>query len=133
MSEKERVLKMVEEGKINAVEALKLLEALGDQIKESKETFGEVVRVRKEEDFVERGKFLRIKITSNAENLNFTIPLALVSMGLNMANQFGVDVNKVEGLKQVNFDEIIKQIEEGAMGKIVDIKTETESIEIFIE
>ncbi len=124
---------MVEEGKINAVEALKLLEALGDQIKESKETFGEVVRVRKEEDFVERGKFLRIKITSNSENLNFTIPLALVSMGLNMANQFGVDVNKVEGLKQVNFDEIIKQIEEGAMGKIVDIKTETESIEIFIE
>lgn len=133
MNEKERVLKMVEEGKINAVEALKLLEALGDQIKEKKETFGEVVRVRKEEEYVERGKFLRIKITSNEENLNFTIPLALVSMGLNMANQFGVDVNKVEGFKQVNFDEIINQIEEGAMGKIVDIQTETESIEIFIE
>ncbi len=90
MNEKERVLKMVEEGKINAVEALKLLEALGN----SNETFGEVVRVRKEED-VEKGRFLRIKITSNEENLNFTIPLGLVSMGINMVNQFGVDINKV--------------------------------------
>ncbi len=128
MNEKERVLKMVEEGKINAVEALKLLEALGN----SNETFGEVVRVRKEED-VEKGRFLRIKITSNEENLNFTIPLGLVSMGINMVNQFGVDINKVEGFKQVNFEEVIKQIEKGAMGKIIDIKTENESIEIFIE
>ncbi len=128
MNEKERVLKMVEEGKINAVEALKLLEALGN----SNETFGEVVRVRKEE-YVEKGRFLRIKITSNEENLNFTIPLGLVSMGINMVNQFGVDINKVEGFKQVNFEEVIKQIEKGAMGKIIDIKTENESIEIFIE
>ncbi len=107
MRKEERVLKMVEEGKINAVEALKLLEALGSQMNSSKESFGEVVRVSKEED-VEKGRFLRIKITSNEENLNFTVPLTLVGMGLNMVNQFGVDVNKIEGFKQVNFAEIIQ-------------------------
>lgn len=128
MNEKERVLKMVEEGKLNAIEALKLLEALGKNASSS--TPHDIVPVETKD---EKAKFLRIKVTSNKDNLNFTIPIALVSMGLGMVNSLGVDISEVKGFSKVNFSEILEQIEKGAKGKIFDLQTENESIEIFIE
>jgi len=118
--EKMRILKMLEEGKINAEEAAKLLEALESTQKE------EAPQTRF------KGRWFRIRVTdlhSGRQKVNVNIPLSLVNLGFSLGARFSP---KIEG---ISLEEIWEEIKAGAQGKIVDVEDEEdgERVEIYVE
>ena len=120
--EKMMILKMLQEGKITAEEAAKLLESI------------EPGREKVEEDKVggEKGKFFRVKITdtdSGKSRANIRIPLSV----LGAATKFGANfVPDIEGLDN---QELSSAIRRGEVGKIIDVYDDEdgEHVEVFIE
>ena len=116
--EKLRILKMVEERKITAEEAARLLEAL-----ESSGT---------PEHPASPGRMLRIRVTdlrTGKSRVNVSIPLKLVNIGLSLGARFSP---KIEGL---DWDELWQTIKSGAQGKLADVEDleEGERVEIFVD
>lgn len=123
MNEKLKILEMVEKGKITAEEGGKLLEAI--------ETKKEVITNL---DKIHSAKWLRVKVYDVEDKIkvNVNIPLALVETGIKIGMAYDKDLK--EHLRDIDFDEIIKAVKEGAEGKIVDIETDKgEKIEIYVE
>lgn len=121
--EKMMILKMLQDGKISAKEAAKLLESLDSGEKEGK---------KKKEHANRRGKFIRVKVTdtkTGKSRANIRVPINL----LRVANKFGGKFNlDIDG---VTIDEIQASINDGNLGKIVDVydDEEGEHVEVFIE
>ena len=121
--EKMMILKMLQNGKISAKEAAKLLESLDSGEKEGK---------KKKEHANRRGKFIRVKVTdtkTGKSRANRRVPINL----LRVANKFGGKFNlDIDG---VTIDEIQASISDGNLGKIVDVydDEEGEHVEVFIE
>ncbi len=126
MSEEKRIiLEMLKEGKISVEEAEQLLEKANPD-----ETIEGKPKVKKPNS----KKFLRVRITEdNNVKANVNIPIALAEVGLNLIPK---DKLKVDG-KQINMDEILKLIEEGTEGELVNIDAEDEGknykVNIFID
>ena len=131
-----RILKMVEEGKIDSEKAAQLIEALKG---ESKET------VTLEKSPINSGKtnskfkikMLRIKVRSKENDIvNINLPLAFVS---GMIKTFGRIPNvNVNGMNDVDMEAmtqtILEAIDGGIGGKIVDIQTgDGDVVEVVIE
>ena len=118
-----RILKMVEEKKISAEEASKLLEALERS-------------TGKEETSEEKsGKKLRIKVFEgdlSKPKVNVNIPLTIIKFIGNLVPDRVI--TKLDEHK-VSFDQILEMVEKGEVGKIVEIedKEENERVEIYIE
>lgn len=118
-----RILKMVEEKKISAEEASKLLEAL-------ERSTGE------EETSEEKsGKKLRIKVFEgdlSKPKVNVNIPLTIVKF---IGNLVPDRVKTKLDEHKVSFDQIMEMVEKGEVGKIVEVedKEENERVEIYIE
>jgi len=119
--ERIRILRMIQEGKINAEEGAKLLSALRES--------------RKEERTIHppgRGSrgMLRVRVTdmvTGKAKVSVNLPLGLVDAGMSIASQYAPDVD---------FSEIAAAIRAGQMeGKIVDVIDEEdgEHIEVFID
>ena len=141
MKEKQKILKMIEEGKITAIEGLKLLE----QIEEFKPN--ESLTVDENEIIVtnnnfnknensnskgEKAKFLRVKVDeTNGDKVNIKIPLFLLKFGSKFIKK------KVESCSEeannIDFDMILKQIDNGFKGLIVEINTDKELVQLIIE
>ena len=121
--EKMMILKMLEDGKISAKEAAKLLESLDSGEKEGK---------KKKEHQGHQAKFVRVKVTdtdSGKSRANIRVPINL----LRVANKFGANLNfDIDG---VTVDEIQASIIDGVVGRIVDVydEEEGEHVEVFIE
>ncbi|OGT30023.1 MAG: hypothetical protein A3E87_09840 [Gammaproteobacteria bacterium RIFCSPHIGHO2_12_FULL_35_23] len=116
--EKKLILEMVKEGKISVDEAEKLLES-------TKQTHDEALPVKS----INR-KFLRIIVVEeNNTKVNINIPLALAEVGLKLIPK---DKLKVEG-KQIDVNEILKLIQEGNEGNLVNIETTNEGKEIKVK
>lgn len=118
--ERLKILRMIDEGKINAEEGAKLLAALGESRKTSRKSSL-------------RGggsaRWLKIKVTdtiTGRAKAIVNLPLGLVDAGLNIASQYAPGVA---------FDELVEAINAGAEGKIIDVLDEEdgEHVEIFIE
>lgn len=77
MSEKQKILEMIEKGQITAAEGMELLEALGNTNAGDTTKLNEVVYVNNKRNY----KFLRIKVTSDNKtvNVNVNIPLRLLT------------------------------------------------------
>ncbi len=115
--EKMKILKMLEEGKINAEDAMKLLAAL--------EQGGEEPR---------KGKKLRIRVTdrqTSKPEVNLTIPLGLAKVvaklippktKAKLLREEGLDVNT-----------LISQLTSENIGKVIDVESEDKHVEISIE
>jgi DUF4097 and DUF4098 domain-containing protein YvlB len=115
MEEKVRILKMVEEGKIKAEEALKLLEAL--------ETPSEIKK---------RGKLLKIRVEEPEKTkVNITLPLGLLKIAKKfIPKEAKATINE----RDVDLDEIFKAVEEGLIGDIIDIEDEDGTVvKIWVE
>ncbi len=132
-----RILKMVEEGKIDSEKAMQLIEAIKGESKElinlSKSSSNEYSHSKSNIN----GKMLRIKIRSNDnDNVNINLPLKFVS---GMIKTFGKIPNvNVSGMGDVDMDSmtqtILEAIDGGMDGKIVDIKSgDGDIVEIVIE
>lgn len=120
--ERMRILRMIQEGKINAEEGAKLLAALRESRKE--------VRLPAQPSRGAGKGMLRVRVTdmvTGKAKVSVNLPLGLVDAGMSIASQYAPDVN---------FSEIAEAIRAGQMeGKIVDVIDEEdgEHIEVFID
>lgn len=118
--ERMRILKMLEERKISAEEAAKLLEALEEPVQE---------RPRAKEG---AAKWFRVRVTdtkTGKQKVNVNIPLGLAKMGLGIAAQ-------VRGhAAGIDFDEVFSTIEGGLQGQVIDVEDEVkgERTEIYVD
>lgn len=124
--EKMMILKMLQEGKISAEEAAKLLESLesGGKKKDEKKQTDEP---RKGE-----GKFFRVSITDTVtgrSRANIRMPLSVMGIGMKFGAHFAPQIDGVES------DQLMEAIRNGQVGKIIDVfdDDDGEHVEIFIE
>ncbi len=120
--EKIRILKMVEERKINKTKAMEKLNAL---------------EMNQEENIPEKGaKWLKVKVKTmdDKPKVNVKIPLSLANIGLKIAKTFNPKL-KGSGLEQINIEEIINHVKDGAEGKIVDVEDEENQtkVKVYVE
>jgi len=119
--ERMRILRMIQEEKINAEEGAKLLAALRESRKDE--------RIIHSSGRVNRG-MLRVRVTdmvTGKAKVSVNLPLGLVDAGMSIASQYAPDID---------FSEIASAIRAGQMeGKIVDVIDEEdgEHIEVFID
>jgi hypothetical protein len=118
---KERILQMVKEGIIDVEEGLKLLEALTEEKVEIKKTQQEK-------------KMLRVKVDSkDGDVIRVNVPISLIKAGANLANQIKIDGQPLD-TKGVDVDLIMKAIEEGMTGEIVDVQSaDGDVIKVFVD
>jgi hypothetical protein len=120
--EKIQILEMVEEGKITVAEATELLAALESN----------------EEEIVPRKdvKWLKVRVYTldDQPKVNVNIPISLVDVGLKLAKKYDPKF-KDSGLDNIDLDEILDAIKNGAEGKIVDIIDDEEQtkIKVYVE
>ena len=115
-SEKLQILKMVQEGKVRADEAEKLLQALEQQ--------------GGQKGPGTKAKWLRIRVQETDKNLvNINLPLALVDVALNMGLKFA----SPEQLAGIDIPGLVEAIKQGATGKIVEVQSEEVTVEITVE
>ena len=125
--EKFLILKMLQEGKINAEEAANLLDALNSG-KEAKKQGGKT----EEKDSGKPGRWLRVVVTETStgkSRANIRIPLGVINAGMKMGAHFTPMVHGVYN------DEISKAIQAGLTGQILDVfdDEDGEHVEVFIE
>jgi hypothetical protein len=125
--EVKQILKMVEEGRITAEEAEKLIDVLkpddGD---------GTTLISSTDDDY---GKFLRIKVVENGnDKVNVNVPLSLVEVGIKLATQLGAEYEpKLQALKDIDFNEILNSIQNGAQGKLVEVEDNGTYVTITVD
>lgn len=119
--ERMNILRMLEEGKVTADEAITLLRALDREAKmPPRATPGEDKR------------FLRIHVSdlsSGKAKVNITIPIGLVGVGLRIAERFA------PGFEGIETQELEELLTGGVTGKIVEVvdEEENERVEISVE
>jgi hypothetical protein len=126
-NEKLKIMKMVQEGKITAEEAITLLDALGSQARKAPaQDINPPVRSG------EPGRWFRVKITDSVSGklrTNIRLPLSLVGAGLKMGARFspemeGIDINAI--------NEALRKGETGLLVDVID-DDDQEHVEIYIE
>ena len=126
MSEEKRmILQMIKDGKISIEEAEELLEKANPN-----ESSDSNVRSKKPNS----KKFLRVRVTEEDKvKANVNIPIALAEVGLNLIPKGKLVVDG----KQINMDQILKLIEEGTEGELVNIDSQDNGknykVNIFID
>jgi DUF4097 and DUF4098 domain-containing protein YvlB len=117
MSERQRILKLLEEKKITADEASRLLDALG------------------EESGSGRAKFLKVKVfdrSSSEPKVNVTLPVSIVRWGM----QFVPDEAREKmNERNIDFDRITDALEHDFIGKLIEVEGEKdhERVEVYLE
>ncbi|HLJ36124.1 MAG TPA: hypothetical protein VKU38_20870 [Ktedonobacteraceae bacterium] len=123
IEERNRILRLVESGQVSATEAAQLLDTLEDEY----DRFGQSPeRVR--------SRTVRVRVTSlpnNRQKLNFnvTLPVGLLKIGLSIGSRLAPQLS-TSGL-----DDVLRAIERGATGRLLDIQDleEGQRVEIFAE
>ncbi len=117
-----RILKMVEEGKIDADKATELIEALNVQTESNPM-----------EALPNIDKMLKVRVISSTEdNVNINIPIKFLKSIGNAVNNIKIPgVSEQEG---IDIKMIMEAIDSGLDGKIVDVKSSNgDVVEIAIE
>lgn len=118
--ERMKILNMIQEGTISAEEGMKLLDAL--------EESADLPAVPKDKS---DSKWVKIIVVEEGEKkVNVTIPVNLVKLGLGIGMKYSGDT---KGLENLDLDEIIRQIEEGTEGKIVEVVDGDTRVEVYVE
>ena len=115
-----RIMKMVEEGKINAEKGSELIEALnGSKLPEKL-----IVNNSNE------GMMLKVKSSTN-DNVNIKLPINFIKGVLGSVGKLPMNVKGMEG---IDIDMLIQAIDSGLTGKIVDVQTGNgDIVEVVIE
>ncbi len=117
--ERMRILKMLEEGKINAEDAAKLLASVETGPPGSSGGAGR--------------KMLRVRVMGDdkdVKKVNVNLPLELIEMGLQFVPKEAREKMREKGIE---LEAIIKMIESGAEGKLVEVDADGKQIIIAIE
>jgi hypothetical protein len=116
--ERLQILKMIEGGQITAEEGAKLLQAL-------EEPSG--AETRREG----APRWFRVRVTdlnTGKNKVNINLPIKLLDVGAKVGAKFAAPAD-------LDIEEIVMAIKEGAEGKIVDVEDieEGERVEVFVE
>ena len=119
--ERIKILKMLEEGKLSAEEATRLLQALAR---------GKVDRRAARPEG--KARWLRVRVTDlsgEKTSVNVTLPIGLVNVGLKLGAQFIPDMEELD-LQKIN-----EALEQGLTGKVAEVVDEAEGqrVEIYVE
>ncbi len=129
VEERIRILTMVQDGKITAEEAARLIEAVdgvsqaGNEVKQGSKSKAPV-------DL--SGRWFHVRIT-NAVNgktrVNVRLPVGLVNAGMKMGARFSPEIEKLD------MDQLLQFINSGEKGQIVEIfdQEDGDHVEVFIE
>lgn len=120
--ERMKILRMLEEGKLTAEEASRLLKALAHGKPEP----------RAASSGGEPARWMRVRVTDldgEHTSVNVNLPIGLVNVGLRLGAQFIPDV------EEIDLQEISEALKAGITGKIVDVVDEAEGqrVEIYVE
>ena len=118
--ERLRILKLIESGQVSAEEGGQLIEALAENQERDRPRGAVQPRV------------LRVRVTdvsSRRQKINVTIPVSLVGIGLKLGAKLA------RRMESANADQIMRAIEDGALGRIFEMQDldEGERVEIFVE
>jgi hypothetical protein len=116
--ERNRVLYMVESGKLTAAQAAQLLDTLDLERSPSREQ--------------SRNRTARVRVTNlatNRQKVNVTIPVSLIQVGLRLGTRLAPQVSGSA------LEDLLRAIEGGATGRLLDLQDleEGERVEIFAE
>lgn len=126
--EKMQILKMIEEGKITADEGMQLLQAVEPEGEEKNLQLAQT----NGQSSGSNPRRLRVRVEKDGkETVNIKIPLSLVNVGLKIGKKFSPDLQ--ESMGNVDMDEIVRMIQEGAEGRLVEVDDGDEHVEIFVE
>jgi len=119
-----RILKMLEEGKIDSEKAGELINALKE--KENNES----ATVQNHE------KMLKVNVlTAQGKKVNINLPVKFVKSSLKAFGKIPLNINlNGDAERNINIQDITNAIESEIEGKILDLKTDSgETIEVVIE
>lgn len=121
--ERLKILKMVQEGKLSADQAVELLEMLDKS---------DNVAAAKSSNVNLAGRWLRVRVTdtnTGKVRVNVRLPLSVVSSGIKMGMKFAP---QVEGL---DVNQLMEVIQSGEQGQIVDVVDEEdgEHVEVYVD
>jgi hypothetical protein len=91
--------------------------------------------VAQDQEPEQKAKSLRVKVVDNTKDgrpaVNIKLPIAVVKWGMKMAQAFSPEVKAAN----LDWDSITAMIQEGALGKIVDVEDEAEhkTVEVWVE
>jgi hypothetical protein len=117
MNERQRILKLLEDKKITADEASRLLDALGD------------------EGGGGRAKFLKVKVFEKCcdePKVNVTLPIAVVRWGMQFVpGEARAKMNE----RHIDFDRITEALEHDFVGKLIEVEGDEdhERVEVYLE
>jgi hypothetical protein len=117
MNERQRILRLLEDKKITADEASRLLDALG------------------EEGGTGSAKLLKVKVydrSTGKARVNVTLPISIVRWGM----QFVPDEARAKlDEHNIDFDRITDALEHDFLGKLVEVDNdkENERVEVYLE
>jgi hypothetical protein len=117
-SERNRILYMIESGKLTAAEAAQLLDTLELELERPRaQSRNRTARVRV------------TNLTSNRQKVNVTIPVSLIQVGLRLGTRLAPQVSGSA------LEDLLRAIEGGATGRLLDLQDleEGERVEIFAE
>lgn len=127
--ERMRILKMLEEGKINAAQAADLLKAI-----DPTETNGKgPEQAEGDPAAAKKGKWLVVKVTdtlTGKKRVNVRVPMALVRGASKFAGKAG-KLN-LGGVEIENLDELLNAGLEGVIADVTD-EEDNEHVEVFVE
>ncbi len=88
-----------------------------------------------EQELKQKPRTLRVRVVDTAKDgepvVNIRMPIRVVKFGMKMARTFSPQMNEVD----VDWDAIAAAIEDGEIGKIVDVEDEAEkkTVEVWVE
>ena len=120
VEERMKILKMIEEGKVNAEEGAKLLSALTS----ANRPLGALS--------ASGAKWLRVRVTdiqSGRSKATVQIPISLMEAGMKIGAHFAPEIDGV------NMDQLMEALRTGVTGKIIDVTDDEdgEHVEIYVE
>ncbi|GBF33650.1 hypothetical protein DCCM_2756 [Desulfocucumis palustris] len=115
-----KVLKMLEEGKIDAQKAGELI--------------GVLYASKNDVPADNLDKMLKIRVNSqNGDNVNINIPVKFIRT-IGSAIKRIPKIEGIEGMEDIDIQAILQAVSDGLDGKIVDVKSEKgDNVEILVE
>jgi len=117
-----KILKMIENGTINAEDGMKLLDAISGSDKKKQTTTKKNL------------KSIRIYVEDERRNnpVDIKLPFGVFKAGIKIGEKFSPDLQGV--MEEIDYDEILSAIDEGATGEIMNVKThDGHTIKIYFE
>jgi hypothetical protein len=131
--ERMRILKMIQDGKINAEEGAHLIQALDTQKPPSTGGAGGKTALTQDgRGGAKSARWFRVRVTdtnTGKTRVNVRLPVSLLHAGMKMGARFSPEV---QGL---DMDQLTQFINSGEVGKVVDVidDEDGEHVEVFIE